>query len=241
MAKDRWTAAGADDSLSEPTIWDGLWKEHFGAYQGDIRHAYYIAAVRRRREHRILEMAAGSFRDLNALNRWGLDCEGVDFSDESVAKARESFPDLADKIRKMDAGRLEYPDRAFDLTFHNGLWVLFDDAQISVLAAEQARVTRFRMIATVHNAHNHSFKEKFAEWGKDSPLYRIRFFQVEEIESLMRTVCSRVTVLPVTAPRMDRLIYRRLGLMPFRVAYRLLGARQPLETSERLMCIGEVR
>jgi hypothetical protein len=149
--------------LQNNADWDGIWRQCFGEYQSDIRHAYYVAAVRRRSETRILEIAAGSFRDMAALNRWGWSCEGIDFSAECVDKARKAFPLLVDKIRSMDAKRLDYGKGAWDLTYHNGLWGYFDDTAILELAKEQARVTQGRMIATVHNAHNRAFKSMFEE------------------------------------------------------------------------------
>ena len=229
-----------DSSLTEAKGWDNLWQKHFAKYQGDVRHAYYIAAVRRRHERRLLEIGAGSFRDVAALNRWGVFCEGVDFSSESVERARKIQPTFTDRIKKMDAACLDYPDGAFDLTYHNGFWVLFDDARISELAAEQARVTCSRMIATVHNAHNRPFRSKFAEWGKTDPLYRIRFFYADEVASLMKRLCRHVTVLPVTGGMTDRLIRLGLGPNPVCWAYRLYGRNQRFGKFERLMCIGEL-
>jgi hypothetical protein len=196
--------------------------------------------VRRRHEGRILEIGAGSFRDVVALNRWGYFCEGVDFSAQSVQKACEMFPQYRDRIKAMDAAHLAYPDGAFDLTLHSGLWGYFDDARILELGAEQARVTRSRMIATVHNAHNRRFKEYFVAHAKTDALYRVRFFFADEISGLMRRLCRRVVVLPVLGGRTDRWIRRGLGPGLIRWAYRLYGRHQSIEASERLMCIGEV-
>ncbi len=229
-----------DDALAEPEAWDVLWRKYFNEYQGDCRHAYYIASVRRRKERNILEIGAGSFRDMAILNRWGFSCEGVDFSTESVRKARELLPALSDRIKKMDAVCLDYPDKAFDLTYHNGFWSYFDDARISELAAGQARVTRLRMIATVHNAHNQAYKERFVSLAKRDPLYRIRFFYANEITSLMRHFCRNVTVLPVNGGITDRLVGLGLGLNTARWMHRLYGRYQSLDKFERLMCIGEM-
>lgn len=231
-----------DDSFAQPATWDGAWQQHFQEYQGDIRHAHYIAAVRRRHERRILEIAAGSFRDMAALNRWGLYCEGADFSGESVRKAADLFPALRERIKQMDAKHLDYPDGAFDLTFHAGFWVYFDDAQIAEMAAEQARVSRSRMIATVHNAQHRKFQEYLTDLSQRDPFYRVRFFQPEEIMALLRPHCRRVIVLPaMTGRRLDQSIFRRrMGPSLFRWAYRLYGRFGRLETSERLMCIGEI-
>ncbi len=241
MADNPHVDGDSHQSLSNPADWDRAWKQHFEAYQGDRRHAYYIAAVRRRSERRMLEIAAGSFRDTAALNEWGFFCEGVDYSTESVEKAREMLPALSDRIKQMDATHMDYPDRTFDLTFHNGFWGYFDEAHISVLAAEQARVTSSRMVATIHNAHNSAFKEQFAVWGEKDPIYQIRFFLADEVEHLMRRFCKRVTVVPVGGGRVDGLISRGLGPNAIRCLYRFAGRlRRSIKDSERLMCIGEV-
>jgi SAM-dependent methyltransferase len=233
-----------DYALQEASAWDVLWGKLFDKYQADIRHAYYIAALRRRNERRLLEIAAGSFRDAAALNRWGLSCDGVDFSPESVEKARSAFAIFSNRIRQMDATRLDYADKVFDLSYHNGFWGYFDDADIYRLGTEQARVTKRRMIATVHNAHHEMFRRNFAERGKADSLYRIRFFHAEEIATLMRRFCRRVTVLPVGGGRVDRLIRRgySAGIVRWPFLLRVFGLKQfsRFDIGERLMCIGEV-
>ena len=188
----------------------------------------------------MLEIAAGSFRDMAALNSWGFFCEGIDFSEESIIKAQKLLPAYSGRIKKMDAAALDFPDNAFDLTFHNGFWGYFDDNQISVLGTEQARVSKYRMIATVHNAHNGWFKDRFAVLAEKDPLYRIRFFYADEVASLMRRFCRHVTVLPVTGGMTDRLIRLGLGPNPVCWAYRLYGRNQRFGKFERLMCIGEL-
>jgi ubiquinone/menaquinone biosynthesis C-methylase UbiE len=235
-------SSGVNDkvSLTTQAEWDNVWQHHCGAYQGDIRHAYYIVAVRRRQERRLLEIAAGSFRDMGALNSWGIFCEGLDYSTESVEMAQSRLPVLTERIKKMDAFSLDYPDNSFDLTFHNGFWGYFDDDQISMLGAEQKRVSSSRMIATVHNAHNTSFKEKFTVWAEKDALYRIRFFNTDEIVSLMLRFCRYASVIPVGGGLVDKLIQRGIGPNAIRWMYQLRGCfRRRLEESERLMCIGE--
>lgn len=222
--------------------WDRTWTKIFDKYQADLRHAYYIRALRRRREVRVLEIAAGSFRDMAALNRMGVRCEGADFSAESVDLAKVRFPDLAGAIHKMDAFAFEFTDDQFDLTYHNGFWGLFADTEIKALAAEQARISRGRMIATVHNAHNETFKGYFERTAVIDPLFNIRFFDVEEISEIMRAVCPRVTVIPVGKAKKkheDTLINLGLGTPALLNAYLRLSGHRLLEQSERLLCLGE--
>ncbi|SQC90998.1 Uncharacterised protein [Cedecea neteri] len=73
----------------------------------------------------MLEIAAGSFRDIVQLTKRGVEGHGIDFSPESVGMAKKLYPSLQDRFSVMNAFNLEYPDKHFDLTYHNGFWVLF--------------------------------------------------------------------------------------------------------------------
>ena len=86
-----------------------------------------------------------------------------------------------------DAAALSFPDRSFDVVFHNGLWVVFPaDDQIRLLLNEQLRVTRRYGVAIVHNALNTRLVARFASLAKTDPLYSIRFFTPEQIRELVR-------------------------------------------------------
>ena len=221
--------------------WDRKWKDIFEHYQQDLRHAYYIYAMLNAHERHILEIGAGSFRDMAALCRLGVDCEGMDFSQESVRLARQQFPEFFSSIHQMSAFEMSFVDQAFDVSYHNGVWVLFDDAQIQLLAAEQARITRHRMFATVHNAHNQQFVDYFGRLKEQDPLYDIRFFEMDEIINLMRQVCRDVVVIPVGKgkQRHEDLLIKDGTTDPknLRACFEENGLKY-LENSERLMCIG---
>lgn len=231
------------DRLVTTADWDAKWANIFDQYQQDLRHAYYIRALKNRNEHSILELGAGSFRDMAALRRWGVKCQGTDFSPASVQMAKTRFPEYADAIFEMDGFNLRFPDKSFDLTYHNGFWVLFPDDQIDLLAREQARITKHRMIASVHNAHNQQFKEYFERKQKDDNLYNIRFFEVDQMKKIMGKVCSKVTIVPVGKGKKnheDRLIRRGFGQpVVLRTYFKLSGMRL-LSQSERLLCIGTI-
>lgn len=229
--------SGSDD-------WDKKWADIFDHYQQDLRHAYYIHAVLESHEREILELGAGSFRDMAELRRRGLDCSGMDFSPESVKLAKHQFPEFSNQIHQMSAFEMRFSDNAFDVSYHNGLWVLFDDAQIRALACEQARVTRFRMIATVHNAHNKQFVDYFERLKQSDPLYDIRFFEMEEISELMRTVCRDIRIVPAGKGKKyheDHLINDGMSdPKTLRDCFEANGLKH-LESSERLICIGTLR
>ena len=188
-------------------------------------------------------MGAGSFRDMAELRRQGLHCEGMDFSQESINRARRQFPEFERFIHQMSAFSMPFADNSFDVSYHNGFWALFSDAQIDLLASEQARVTRRRMFATVHNAHNRRFVEYFDRMKIDDPLYDIRFFEVEEISSLMLKVCNAVSVVPVGKGKQfhEDLLIREGITDPATIRDCLIGAGlSNLASSERLICVGVV-
>jgi len=231
-------------SDSSADDWDRKWADIFAHYQNDIRHGHYIQALLNRGEKRVLEIAAGSFRDIAALNRWGRTGTGMDFSEEAVHRARKQFPEYASRFHQMSAFDMPFPDKSFDVTYHNGFWILFSDNELIKLAKEQARVTKRRMIVTVHNMHNSQFVRYFDRMSETDPLYDIRFFSMEEIVGLMRTVCDDVKVIPVGKQKKrweDWLIKNGYAHpMLLRPCLKWQG-RTFLNESERLLCIGTPR
>ena len=229
--------------ITNADIWNEQWKNIFDHYQQDIRHAYYIRAILNENEHKLLEIAAGSFRDIGALNKWGYNCYGVDYSEEAIFQAQKYFSSYRNKIFNMNAFNLDFPDKIFDLSYHNGFWTYFDDNDIEKLLKEQARVTKNRVIVTVHNKHNSEFVDYFKRLSQQDPLYNLRFFEVNEISELMKTVCRDVYIIPVGKGKKyyeDDLINIGLGDAQYikrSFDYHKLNL---LPVSERLMCIGQL-
>ena len=221
--------------------WNDLWRSMFDGYQKDLRNAYYLRSVLNSDEKNLLELGAGSFRDMAELNRKGVNCTGVDFSDKSIESAKKMFHQYGNLIYKMDIFNLNFSNKLFDITFHNGLIGYFDNAKIEQIFIEQVRVTKKRMIITVHNAHNENFKAYFEEKKKTDPLYDIRFFYKDEMEKLMKKHCVDVTIIPVGKAKKsyeDFLIKIGLGHpMLLRFLFKISGHRL-IHKSERLMCIG---
>jgi len=230
--------------ITEKEAWNDKWKEIFDHYQQDLRHAYYIRAVLNPNEKKIIEIAAGSFRDTNVLNKTGIDCFGCDYSSQSVLSAKKYFPQIADKLSEQDGFNINFPDKEFDLSFHNGFWSCFsDDNNILKLLQEQIRITKYRIVATVHNAHNKAFVEYFDKKKENDPLYQIRFFSVEEITEIMLSLVNNVKIIPVGKEKKyyeDDLI--NIGLndaVYIKKSFDYHGM-ELLEISERLLCIGEL-
>ena len=231
-------------AMTTPKQWDNQWENIFQHYQQDTRHAYYIRAILNANEHKLLEIGAGSFRDMAKLNSWNINCDGIDYSKKAVELAKNQFPQFASKIKQMDAFNIDVQDKLYDFTFHNGLWVYFSDKDIIRLVNEQARITKRRMVVTVHNAHNQEFIEYFEKLSENDALYKIRFFKKDEIMSLMEQTCSRVTVIPVGKGKKyfeDDLINLGLGdACNLRKSFEYHGMNL-IENSERLLCIGDIK
>jgi hypothetical protein len=224
--------------------WDNRWKKIFNHYQHDIRHAHYIRALINNDEKNIFEIGAGSFRDMAALRQRSINCSGGDFSQESVRMARTMFPGFANNIYCVNAFSTGFADMSFDLTYHNGFWSCFDDGDIKLLAKEQARITRKRMIATVHNVHNKQFFDYFEKMKVSDSIYDVRFFSVDEIFSLMQNVCDNIVIIPVgKGKRLHEDVLIRFGLTnPLLIrTYLKLSGHRFLGSSERLLSIGTVR
>ena len=223
--------------------WDDKWNGIFDHYQQDLRHSYYINAFLKQSDVKVLELGAGSFRDMANLNSLGVDCWGTDYSNTSVQLAKNQFEELQNKIFCSDAFKMQMiVDKEYDVTFHNGLWVLFnEDKDILKLAKEQARISKRIMIATVHNAHNQDFVDYFERLSKADELYKIRFFSIEEMTSILQTVCSKVEIVPVGKGKKyfeDMMISEgKFGREKLRSFFDEVGLKN-LENSERLMCIG---
>jgi predicted transcriptional regulator with HTH domain len=229
--------------ITEKKVWDDKWADIFNHYQQDLRHAYYIRAILNPNEKKIIELAAGSFRDTGALNDMHIDCYGIDYSTQAVLLAKKQFPLIADKLSEQDGFNIKFQDNFFDLSFHNGFWILFSDSDILKLMQEQARITKYRIVATVHNAHNKSFVEYFDRLKMNDPLYQIRFFETDEITELMKTVAKNVKIILVGKGKKyyeDDLINIGLGDAVYIKKSFDYHKMNLLETSERLLCIGEL-
>ena len=229
-------------NLSE-NYWDKQWLDKFDHYQNDKRFAYYVRAILNKDENKLLEIAAGSFRDVATLNNWGYDCCGIDFSAKSIKMAKEFYSNIEDKICFQDAFSMSSLDKCFDLSYHNGLWGYFENDDIENLLKEQIRVTKKRVVATVHNAHNAQFVDYFKRLTLEDPLYNIRFFQIDEMKSLMSPYCKSVEVIPVGKGKKfyeDDLINIGLGdAKNIKKSFDFHGLNL-LESSERLLCIGTI-
>lgn len=227
--------------LSSRRFWNAAWSKYFDSYSRSApRQAFYIYFVLGKMRGRILEIGAGSFRDVVCLNRWGAKSYGVDFSQEAVRLASETFARWRGRFLVGDAFSLCFKDKMFEASYHNGFFVCFnEDEKIRHLLKEQIRVTKKVVICTVHNRLNEGLRREFQRRARKESLYDVRFFGVEEMLRLMRPFFRRIRVYPFGLPVFDRIFIRWLGL-PWvgRLFYLLIARFWPLSRSERLMFVG---
>jgi ubiquinone/menaquinone biosynthesis C-methylase UbiE len=229
-------------SIDTKEFWQSAWQRHHRSYLRTIGfQAYYLSFILKPNERKLLELGAGSFRDTARLNEWGYDCTGTDFSEESVQLAQQTFPHWASKIQVQDASNLQFPDGAFDVTFHNGFWVLFqEDAFLDQLLKEQVRVSRSRVVCTVHNALNQRQRAVFAEKAREDELYDIRFFEPDEMRRLLQPHCREVRIYPYSVLHFNRLMKLIKHRALLKVVYLATHRLWRIQHWERLMVVGEV-
>ncbi|WP_394427069.1 class I SAM-dependent methyltransferase [Vreelandella stevensii] len=231
-------------SLDTSSSWDEKWKLVFKNYQNDLRHGEYIASLFTSKNDSILEIGAGSFRDTAFLNRAGYHCSGIDFSDEAVSLAQQEFPEYSSRFHKMDALKLDFPDKSFDISFSNGFIGLFDAEVIHKLLREQIRVTRKHIVITVHNAHNKQFLDYFERMKIQDPLFNISFFNKQEMTKIFHEHGLNPKVFPVGKQKKhweDWLIKNKLSYPLLMQACFRLPESLCLKRSERLLCLATLK
>jgi SAM-dependent methyltransferase len=173
--------------------WESYWKGH----QQDI-HDTYSTGGRLVREvladgdvrgRLVMEIGAGSGRDLLELVRQGARGLVLDYSPASLALVKQQAiaQGLPVMLVQADATRMPFRDGAIDVSFHQGLLEHFRDPR--PLLAENARITRSggRVLVDVPQTwHLYTLMKKtliamnrwFAGWETQ--------FTVPELESLVR-------------------------------------------------------
>ena len=198
------------EGLQRQGFWEEAWVRHLEQYlAAPPRAGLWLRWRFPLPPWSVLEIAGGSCRDSRYLAEQGVPATGSDFDQKTLDYLRQRFPGSPLALKREDAAALALPDRAFDLTVHNGFWVLFgDDARIGALLREQARVTRRVLVALVHNADNPRQVAAFARKAVSDPLYDIRFFRRGELLPLVQAAGlrpSRVTIEKFGGP-VDRLL-----------------------------------
>jgi len=228
--------------MNTQEFWQTTWQKHSKSYARTIAlQAYHLSFILRPQDHHLLEIGAGSFRDTARLNHWGYNCTGCDFSHEAVRLAQGNFPSYAEKLLVQDAAHLQFADKSFDVSFHSGFFGYFEDtALLNQLVYEQVRVTRNRIVCTVHNKLNTALHTGFADKAREDRLFDIRFFEPQEVVDLLQPYCTRVEVFPYGSAHFNRLIKLLCNRVLLKELYKLSYRFWTLHHCERLMVVGHL-
>lgn len=116
------------------------WNEVWANTQVAAPHDTVIATIERLRPASILEIGAGSGRDLEELIERGYNVRYSDFSGTAVQKFRARHPSV--QADEADARALAYEDGEFDLVYSLGLLEHFDAEDRAQIIREKFRVSR---------------------------------------------------------------------------------------------------
>lgn len=123
--------------------WDEVWSET----TVQAPHDTVLHAIQRLGVRSVLEVGAGSGRDLEELHRLNLDVMYSDFSEVAVKVFRVRNGGTAAMVA--DATCLPFPDDSFDVAVSLGLIEHFDEADRNSILREKFRVSRRYVLVDV--------------------------------------------------------------------------------------------
>ena len=236
--------------LEKQEFWEEAWVRHLEIYLGKApRCGIWLRKRFGAEVAPILEIAGGSCRDSRYLADKGIQSTGSDFDTKTLDYLRHKYPDSPLDLKQADGANMPFADKSYGLSFSNGFWVCFkDDEKIKEFALEQARVTRKWLLALVHNSRNQALVEDFGNKAQKDPLFDIRFFDPDEIVSLVESfgLGAKSVTVEKFGGWWDRFYQGKLkglpnALKPFASGFvPPLYQRQSWETTERVACIVEL-
>ena len=170
-------------------FWEKSWQNYLDEYlKKPPRAGVFLRQYFKNKVNTVLEIAGGSCRDSRYLANNGFDATGSDLDEKTINYLRtEKFPNDKLNYSVEDAFNLSFQDNFFDLVFHNGFFIYFDDNnQIIDMLKEQERVSKKYIVIFVHNKKNKKLIEIFKEKSKYDDLYKIRFFGKDEIVKIVK-------------------------------------------------------
>jgi len=144
---------------------------------------------------KILEIGAGSGRDLEELSKRGYDVTFSDFSPVAIKKFRDKNPCI--KTMKCDARNLPFSDNFFDLVYCLGLLEHFDGQGRKKIIKEMFRVSNKYVLIDVPQRYSFAFLVKKILMMCDKWKYG------EEIEfsysTIMKEIKEEIPIFIVTS------------------------------------------
>ena len=169
-------------------FWEESWIKHIDGYLEAIPRTGIFIEQYFKKSRRLLEIAGGSCRDSRHLANAGFDATGSDFDKKTLDYLQKvKFKKDILNYSNEDAFNLTFSDDEFNLVFHNGFFVLFnDDENINKMLKEQERVSSKYVVFFVHNVTNKKLVNRFKEKSKTDKLYDVRFFEKDEIVDIVK-------------------------------------------------------
>ncbi len=169
-------------------FWEDSWIKHIETYLNATPRGGIFIENHYKDVRKVLEIAGGSCRDSRYLANQGYDTIGSDFDGKTLKYLKEErFPNDILKYSKEDAFNLSFNDNSLDLVFHNGFFVLFDsDDSLKTMLLEQERISNKYIVIFVHNKENQNLIKNFQEKSKNDDLYKIRFFEKNELIDIVK-------------------------------------------------------
>jgi ubiquinone/menaquinone biosynthesis C-methylase UbiE len=230
--------------------WNTSWKKHLEQYlKAPPRTGIFIKNLLGSQIETSLELGCGSGRDSIYLSKYYAKVTATDYDEKTIAYLKEKFNSANLEYKQADAFNLPFSKNAFDLVFHNGLFVLFDDdSSIYNMLTEQERVSKKFILVLVHNKLNKKLIETFETKGLNDPIYDIRFFTSSEITTIVEK--SKINYKSINCfkfgGKMDvffnktvRKIPNPLFIMKNRIIPKLYKY-QSWDSTERIACLIEL-
>ena len=232
-------------------FWEESWIQHIDGYLNAVPRAGIFIVNYFKNIHNVLEIAGGSCRDSRYLANNEFNATGSDFDEKTLQYLQEErFPDDRLNYSKEDAFDLTFQDNSFDLVFHNGFFVLFNEnSSLKKMLKEQERVSRRYIVIFIHNIENRNLIKSFQEKSKTDDLYKIRFFDKNGITNIIEDSGIKYKSIKIMkfGGIFDRFYNKTLKrvvpniLYPFRkFLIPKLYQFQKWENTERICCIVEL-
>ncbi|MCL2073549.1 MAG: class I SAM-dependent methyltransferase [Marinilabiliaceae bacterium] len=169
----------------EKQEWAEIWTNHLPCYSGGVPRAGIYIKTFLKGLKSSLEVGCGSARDSIYLSTKKIKAIASDYEPKLISILQENHKNELVDFQVVDAFMMPFDDKSFDLVFHNGLFVYFDDNDIVKLIHEQVRIASKYILIMVHNKHNIKQQNTFAKNAKTDSLYNIRFFDIESLEKVI--------------------------------------------------------
>jgi len=172
--------------MGQETWWK-IWQSHLRDYLESLPRAGFFIYEYLRSIRNSLEIACGSSKDSIYLSKRGIFVVATDYEVRLINHLKNRFSHSNLFYQVADAFKLPFKENAFDLVFHNGFFILFNNNNdIYVLLKEQERVSRKYILFFVHNKLNLKLVNNFSKRASNDPLYNIRFFKPEEVLDIVK-------------------------------------------------------